>query len=71
LHDVLNGKQEMFSTFLHKLEKWKPLHLWTCIWMPLVASEIVKKKFDFHFERAANWKCVDSFCEEVLGRVKN
>jgi hypothetical protein len=21
LHDVLNGKQEMFSTFLHKLEK--------------------------------------------------
>jgi len=70
LQDLFDWKQEMFSTFLHKLEKWKPLNLWTCAWMPLVASEIVKKKFEFHFERAGKWENVDSFCEGVLRRFQ-
>lgn len=70
LQDLFDWKQEMFSTFLHKLEKWKPLFFWTCLWMPLIASEIVKKKFDFHFKNACEWKKVDEFCEEILRRFK-
>lgn len=70
LYDLFEWKQEMFSTFLHKLEKWKPLFFWSCLWMPLMASDIVRKKFEMHFENALKWKTVDDFCEGVLEKFK-
>ena len=70
LHDLFEWKQEMFSTFLHKLEKWKPLFFWSCLWMPFMTSDIVRKKFEMHFERAKIWKSVDEFCEGVLEKFK-
>ena len=70
LHDLFEWKQEMFSTFLHKLEKWKPLFFWTCLWMPFMASDIVRKKFEMHFEKAKSWRSVDEFCEWVLKKFK-
>jgi len=70
LCDLFEWKQEMFSTFLHKLEKWKPLFFWTCLWMPFMASDIVRKKFEMHFENAKNWELVNSFVEWVLEKFK-
>lgn len=68
LEDYYNGKQELYSNFLHKLEKWKWYRLWTTLWMNYINNDLLYKKFDFHFNQAVSWKTSTDF---VLPIYKN
>ena len=66
LADLFEGRQEMFSTFLHHLRHERPLHFWTCLNMPFVAPELVQKRFELHFERATKGETVENFVGEYF-----
>lgn len=61
IEDFYNWKQELYSNFLHKLQKWKIYRLWTFLWSNFINNDLVYKKFDFHFKRWLAWRDVDSY----------
>lgn len=68
LEDFYSWTQELYTNFLHKLDKTKAYRVWTCLWANFLNNDIVYKKFDFHFKRAFLWKNVDNFVEKYLVR---
>lgn len=61
LEDFCNGKQELYSNFLHKLDENKTYRLWTFLGANFLNNDIVYKKYDFHFFRAKNKKSINDY----------
>jgi len=68
LYDFMQGRQEMFSTFLHHIEKNISMYFWNCLGMPFIASDFVQRKMTLHFERAVQGEKVDSYVKEFFER---
>ena len=64
LEDFYEWKQELYSNFLHKFTPWKTYRLWTCLWANFLNSDLVYKKFEFHFKKAVKWENVDEYVLE-------
>jgi hypothetical protein len=61
LEDFFNGRQELYSNFLHNLDPKKTYRLWTCLWANFLNNDLIYKKFNFHFKRANIWRNVNSY----------
>jgi hypothetical protein len=61
LEDFFNGRQELYSNFLHNLDPKKTYRLWTCLWANFLNNDLIYKKFNFHFKRASIWRDVNSY----------
>jgi hypothetical protein len=61
LEDFYNWKQELYSNFLHKLEKWKSYRLWNVLWVNFLNNDLIYKKMELHFKRAVENKTVDEY----------
>ncbi len=61
IEDFYNWKQELYSNFLHKLEKAKAYRLWNVMWVNFLNNDLIYKKMELHFERALEWKTVDDY----------
>lgn len=66
LEDFLDGRQELYSNFWHKLRKDKTYRVWTCLWANFLNNDLIYKKFELHFKRASIWESVDSFVERYI-----
>ena len=69
--DFLDGRQELYSNFWHKLDSKTIYRLWTCIGANFCNNELVLNKYRLHFERARQWLDVNSFVEWVLSSIRN
>lgn len=52
LIDYLEGRQELYSTFVHKMEPGKFGRLWTTLGANFINLDLQTKKLTYHFERA-------------------
>jgi hypothetical protein len=52
--DFLEGRQEMYSSFWHRLDPKRAYRLWTCLGANYMNHDLVEKKYRLHFERAKN-----------------
>lgn len=66
LEDFLEGTQELYSNFWHKLNPKKTYRVWTMLGANFINNDILYKKFSLHFKRASLWKDVDSFVEKYI-----
>lgn len=68
IEDFYDGKQELYSNFLHTLKQNTAYRLWTSLWVNFLNNDLAKKKFELHFLRAVAWKNPREF---VLNYYKN
>lgn len=61
LEDFFNGKQELYSNFLHDLNIKRAYRFWTALWANFLNNDLVIKKYDFHFKRAMSWGNIDEY----------
>ncbi len=54
LEDFLEGRCDEFSSFCRKQLPFKEMRLWVTLAMPLLNSDLVFKRVQLHFERAAS-----------------
>jgi hypothetical protein len=66
LIDFLEGRQEMYSSFWHRLDPKKIYRLWTCLGTTYMNHDLVAKKYRLHFERAREWFTSKEFVETAL-----
>ena len=50
--DFLEGRQEMYSSFWHRLDPKRAYRLWTCLGATYMNHDLVERKYRLHFERA-------------------
>lgn len=67
--DFLEGKQELYSNFWHKLEPNMQYRLWTCLGANFCNNDIVLMKYIFHFERAISEKYGHRVCRGYLSII--
>ncbi len=63
--DFLDGRQEMYSSFWHKLDPKRTYRLWTCLGANLLNNDLLEKKYQFHFDRAKKWENAENFFREM------
>lgn len=63
--DFLDGKQELYSNFWHKLEPNMIYRLWTCLGANFCNNDILLKKYTLHFEQALSGKTSKEYFEAV------
>jgi hypothetical protein len=68
--DFLEGRQELYSNFWHKLDPKKLYRLWTCLGANYCNNERVLKKYRLHFERAKMGETATSFFAEMTQNLK-
>jgi hypothetical protein len=61
IEDFYNWKQELYSNFLHKLEKGKAYRLWNVMWVNFLNNDLIYKKMELHFKRAIENKTVNDY----------
>ena len=61
IEDFYEWKQELYSNFLHKLEKGKAYRLWNVMWVNFLNNDLIYKKMNLHFKRANEGKIVDEY----------
>ena len=66
LEDFLEGTQELYSNFWHKLSPKKTYRVWTMLGANFINNDILYKKFALHFKRASLGKNVESFVERYI-----
>ncbi|MDD5769442.1 MAG: MBL fold metallo-hydrolase [Candidatus Gracilibacteria bacterium] len=66
LEDFLEGRQELYSNFRHKLNEKKTYRVWTCLGANFLNNDILYKKYSLHFKRASIGKDVESFVENYI-----
>lgn len=50
--DFLEGRQEMYSSFWHRLDPNRAYRLWTCLGATYMNHDLNIAKYRLHFERA-------------------
>lgn len=63
--DFLDGRQELYSNFWHRLDSKRIYRLWTCLGANFCNNDLVIKKYRLHFERASRGETSESFFEEM------
>ncbi|MFZ2255408.1 MAG: hypothetical protein WAW59_04575 [Patescibacteria group bacterium] len=63
--DFLDGRQELYSNFWHRLNPKTIYRLWTCLGANFCNNELVISKYRLHFERAKRGETSNSFFEEI------
>jgi hypothetical protein len=63
--EFLDGRQELYSNFWHRLDQKMIYRLWTCLGANFCNNDLVIKKYRLHFERAARGETSEGFFEEV------
>ncbi len=63
--DFLEGKQELYSNFWHRLEPNMQYRLWTCLGANFCNNEIVLKKYELHFQRAISGLTAKEYIEDI------
>jgi hypothetical protein len=66
LEDYLDGRQDMFSTTVHRFFPGRGIGLWTMLGLPFLNSDLVYRKIELHFERARKGESSE---EWVLGTI--
>ncbi|MGE4444455.1 MAG: MBL fold metallo-hydrolase [Candidatus Altimarinota bacterium] len=66
LEDFLEGTQELYSNFWHKLTPKKAYRIWTMLGANFINNDILYKKYSLHFKRASLGKDVNSFVEKII-----
>lgn len=66
LEDFLEGSQELYSNFWHKLTPKKTYRVWTMLGANFINNDILYKKFSLHFKRASLGKDVDSYVKKYI-----
>ncbi|MFZ4461399.1 MAG: hypothetical protein ACOYN2_02410 [Patescibacteria group bacterium] len=64
LVDFLEGKQELYSNFLHKLDPKKTYRFWTVLGNNFLNHDLVIRKIEYHFTRIAQGLTAESFTTE-------
>ena len=68
--DFLDGRQELYSNFWHRLDPKMIYRLWTCLGANFCNNDLVIAKYRLHFERAASGEMSEGFFEEMKGSLK-
>ena len=63
--DFLDGKQELYSNFWHRLDPKMIYRLWTCLGANFCNNDLVLIKYRLHFERAKQGETAESFFEAM------
>ena len=50
--DFLEGKQELYSVFVHEMQRGKSYRLWNILGANFINTDLLVKKYSYHFERA-------------------
>lgn len=66
LEDFLNGRQDQFSTTLHRFEEGTSIRLWSMLGLPFLNNDLVEKKIAFHFERAVKGLSVNDWMKPLF-----
>lgn len=66
LEDHLDGSQDMFSTTLHTFEESRAIRLWNWLGLPFLNSDLIYRKMELHFERAARGETVADWVLPVV-----
>lgn len=66
LEDFLCGRQDQFSTTLHRFEEGTSIRLWTMLGLPFLNNDLVKNKVSFHFKLAAEGRTVNDWMKPLL-----
>ncbi len=69
--DFLEGRQEMYSSFWHRLDPKRAYRLWTCLGATYMNHDLNIRKYRLHFERARLWMTARDFVEGVLENLKS
>lgn len=59
--DFLEGRQELYSNFLHSLDPKKTYRLWTCLGANFFNNDLVLKKYQLHFELAKRGESAENY----------
>ncbi len=65
LDDFLSGRQDQFSTTLHRFFEHTTIRLWTMMGLPFLNNDLVYAKMRFHFERASRGETVNDWALET------
>ena len=68
--DFLDGKQELYSNFWHKIESKKTYRLWTFLGANFCNNDLVLKKYRLHFERAKRFETSEGYFENIKKVLK-
>ncbi|MDD2693613.1 MAG: MBL fold metallo-hydrolase [Candidatus Gracilibacteria bacterium] len=67
--DFLDGRQELYSNFWHRLDPKKIYRLWMCLGANFCNHDLLLNKYRLHFERAKSGLTVKSFVDEVYNNL--
>lgn len=68
--DFLDGKQELYSNFWHKLDTKKIYRLWTFLGANFCNNDLVFKKYRLHFERAKRFETSEGYFQNIKKVLK-
>ena len=64
--DFLAGKQELYSVFVHEMQRGKSYRLWNTLGANFINTDLLTRKYTYHFERAKQWWDNKKLNEELL-----
>ncbi len=64
--DFLEGKQELYSVFVHEMQRGKSYRLWNILGANFINTDLLTRKYTYHFERAKQWWDNKRLCDELL-----
>lgn len=67
--DFLEGKQELYSNFWHKLDSKKQYRLWTVLGANFINHDLVLRKYRYHFEQTRLGKRAVDFFETMTQNI--
>ncbi|MCP4523506.1 MAG: MBL fold metallo-hydrolase [Candidatus Gracilibacteria bacterium] len=69
VEDFINGKQELYSNFLHTLTDGKGYRLWMCLGVNYLNNDLLYNKFNLHFDLALLGKTSNDFVEQYYKKL--
>ncbi len=68
LIDFFEGRQDLFSHSFNYMDSSRAQRLWTSLGLPFLNSDLVYRKAEYHFRRAAEGKQVSGWVTGILKR---
>lgn len=68
--DFLDGKQDLYSNFWHKLDPKIIYRLWTCLGANFCNHDLVEKKYRLHFERAVKKQTSNQWVSPIINNLQ-
>ncbi len=67
--DFLDGRQDLYSNFWHRLDSKRVYRLWTCLGANYMNHDLVLKKYRLHFERAIRGEMAGEWVKSVIEKL--